>query len=106
MVDPKNLNNTKRRAAKVVLSLALFALSVGGMTSIATAQEQGSALAAPIEGTWIVQVHRVTQGVTFTALQSFTAGGVTLATGTLDRTPPPSISPCMAHGNAPVTTIT
>lgn len=93
MVAPKNLNNIKCRAANVVLPLALFVLVLSGITSIASAQEQGSALAAPIEGTWIVQVHRVTQGVTFTALQSFTAGGVTLATGTLDRTPPPPISP-------------
>jgi hypothetical protein len=89
----KTVNNLGKRATKIVLPLFLFALSVGGTTSIARAQEQGSALAAPIEGTWIVQVHRVTQGVTFTALQSFTAGGVTLATGTLDRTPPPAISP-------------
>jgi hypothetical protein len=80
----KTVNNSGKRATKIVLPLFLFALSVGGTTSIARAQEQGSALAAPIEGTWIVQVHRVTQGVTFTALQSFTAGGVTLATGTLD----------------------
>jgi len=26
-------------------------------------------------------------------MQSFTAGGVTVATGTIDRTPPPPISP-------------
>jgi hypothetical protein len=49
--------------------------------------------AAPIEGTWILNIHRVTQGITFSALQSFTAGGVTVATGTIDRTPPPPISP-------------
>jgi hypothetical protein len=48
---------------------------------------------APIEGTWIVTIHRVNQGITFTALQSFTAGGVTVATGTVDRIPPPPISP-------------
>ena len=50
-------------------------------------------LAAPIEGTWILSIHRVTQGITFSALQSFTAGGVVVATGTIDRTPPPPISP-------------
>ncbi|HLJ16592.1 MAG TPA: hypothetical protein VKV15_19000 [Bryobacteraceae bacterium] len=49
--------------------------------------------AAAIEGTWIVSIHRVVTGVTFSALQSFTAGGVTVATGTIDRTPPPPISP-------------
>jgi hypothetical protein len=56
-------------------------------------ESQFGGLAAPIEGTWIVTIHRVTQGITFSALQSFTAGGVTLATGTIDRTPPPPISP-------------
>jgi hypothetical protein len=49
--------------------------------------------AAAIEGTWIVTVDRVSQNIKFSALQSFTAGGVVLATGTLDRTPPPAISP-------------
>jgi hypothetical protein len=49
---------------------------------------------AAIEGTWIVTIDRVGQNNTkFSALQSFTAGGVVLATGTLDRTPPPPISP-------------
>jgi hypothetical protein len=49
--------------------------------------------AAAIEGTWIVTIHRVVTGVTFSALQSFTAGGVTEATGSGDRIPPPPISP-------------
>jgi hypothetical protein len=40
----------------------------------------------------ILNIYRVTQGITFSALQSFTAGGVTVATGTIDRTPLP-ISP-------------
>ncbi len=55
--------------------------------------ESHGGLAARIEGTWILKIQRVTQGDTFSALQSFTAGGVTLATGTIDRTPPPPISP-------------
>jgi hypothetical protein len=46
-----------------------------------------------IEGTWIFTIDRIHQGFSFTALQSFTAGGVTLATGSIDRTPPPPISP-------------
>ena len=49
--------------------------------------------AAAIEGTWIVSIHRTVTGVTFSALQSFTAGGVTVATGSGDRIPPPPISP-------------
>ena len=89
----KTTNNLRSRTTRIALPLALLTLALCGLTSVARAQQQGSALAAPIEGTWIMQVHRVTQNVTFTALQSFTAGGVTLATGTLDRTPPPAISP-------------
>jgi hypothetical protein len=50
-------------------------------------------LAAPIEGTWIVTVDRVLQHTKFSSLTSFTAGGVILAIGTLDRTPPPPVSP-------------
>jgi hypothetical protein len=63
------------------------------MSSIARAEEEGSGLSAPIEGTWILTIDRVSQGFSFSALQSFTAGGVTLATGTVDRIPPPPISP-------------
>lgn len=79
-----------------------FAITLAGtllcaLPDLAVAQsgpaDPSSGLAAPIEGTWIVSVHRVVTGITFTALQSFTAGGVTLATGTIDRTPPPPISP-------------
>jgi hypothetical protein len=49
--------------------------------------------AAAIEGTWIVSIHRTVTGVTFSALQSFTAGGVTLATGSGDRLPAPTSPP-------------
>jgi len=75
-----------------VMVLVAAAFAIGSVSQIAKAQNE-SGLAAPIEGTWITQVHRVTQNITFTAFQSFTAGGVTLATGTIDRTPPPAISP-------------
>lgn len=92
MVVLTNKRNTKR-TKQLIFALALCAMGISGMSSTAKAQGEGSALAAPIEGTWLVQVHRVSQNVTFTALQSFTAGGVTLATGTLDRTPLPAISP-------------
>ncbi len=74
------------------LVLAAAALAFGYLSQPANAQVD-SGRRARIEGTWIMQVHRVTQNITFTALQSFTAGGVTLATGTVDRTPPPAISP-------------
>lgn len=85
-----NKTDMKRKVGALVLAAA--ALAIGSVSQPARAQSE-SELRAPIEGTWIVQVHRVTQNITFTALQSFTAGGVTLATGTIDRTPLPPISP-------------
>src|SRR4051794_23922541 len=83
-----NKTDVKRTAAALVLAVA--ALAIGSQPARAQGE---SGLKAPIDGTWILQVHRVTQNITFTAFQSFTAGGVTLATGTADRTPPPAISP-------------
>lgn len=80
--------NIRSKLGGLVLTAA--ALNVAHPSLLA---QNSIPISAPIEGTWIVQVHRVSQNVTFTALQSFTAGGVTLATGTLDRTPPPAISP-------------
>jgi hypothetical protein len=85
-----NKTDMKRKVGALVLAAA--ALAIGSVSHPARAQS-GSGLGAPIEGTWIMQVHRVTQNITFTAMQSFTAGGVTLAPGTIDRTPPPPISP-------------
>lgn len=90
---------------RLMIAPAILAL-VTGLSSMAHAQnetlgsrfdgarvdENQARLAAPIEGTWILTIDRVSQGFSFSALQSFTAGGVTLATGTVDRTPPP-ISP-------------
>jgi hypothetical protein len=89
----RNGKNMKHGATKLVMIRSYFALGIGGMSSIARAEEEGSGLSAPIEGTWILTIHRVNQGIDFSALQSFTAGGVTVATGTIDRTPPPPISP-------------
>ena len=85
-----NKADMKCRVGALVLATAVLAF--GSLSQPARAQGD-SGLRAPIEGTWILQVHRVTQNITFTALQSFAAGGVTLATGTVDRTPPPPISP-------------
>jgi hypothetical protein len=82
--------NAKRTVTALLLGFATFSLAVGVMNTTARAQDSRP---APVQGTWIMQVHRVKQNITFTALQSFTAGGVTLATGTVDRTPPPPISP-------------
>lgn len=86
-----NYRTEKKRMAGALV-LAAAALAVGSLSQAARAQGE-SGFRAPIEGTWIMQVHRVAQNYTFTAFQSFTAGGVTLATGTGDRLPPPPISP-------------
>jgi hypothetical protein len=88
-----NRKNMRRSLTALVLASAVLALGAGATCSAATAGDAGSALSAPIEGTWIFDIYRVTQGFSFSALQSFTAGGVTLATGTVDRIPPPPISP-------------
>jgi hypothetical protein len=84
----------RRGLVKVVLACAstLLALEPLAVAQSSPGDSQGGQAAA-IEGTWILNIHRVVTGITFTALQSFTAGGVTLATGTIDRTPPPPISP-------------
>jgi hypothetical protein len=74
--------------------LAAAALAIALIAPAGNSQQRDhSGLAARIEGTWFLKIQRVTQGITFSALQSFTAGGVTLATGTIDRTLPPPISP-------------
>jgi len=83
----------KRSLGVLALTIAILALAAGGTRSAAEDADGRPRLCDRIEGTWIVQVHRVEQNITFTALQSFAAGGVTQATGTIDRTPPPPISP-------------
>lgn len=45
--------------------------------------------ASSIEGTWLFTLDRVNQGFSFTAVQSFTAGGVTIAIGSM--LPPPAL---------------
>ena len=88
-VDIKS-SGTRWGLAKVVLACATTLLATAPLAVAQSGDSQGG---APIEGTWIMSIHRVVTDINFTALQSFTAGGVTLATGTLDRTPPPPISP-------------
>jgi hypothetical protein len=108
-----NGKNLKCKVGALMLTSAILALGVGGASSTASAQDEATAehersgLSAPIEGTSILTIHRVNQGIDFSAFQSFTAGGVTVATGTTDRTPPPPISPlygswrrtCDIHGD-------
>jgi hypothetical protein len=89
--------NRNRRGLRLLKIFFAWVPAVSALAPLAIAQsgpgDSQGGQAAAIEGTWIVSVHRVVTGVTFSALQSFTAGGVVLATGTIDRTPPPPISP-------------
>jgi hypothetical protein len=74
---------SKRRI--FVLASAIFAAVVACIAPPATAQN-GSGLAAPIEGSWVFSVTRINDlPASFTAVASFTAGGVFLATGSNDR---------------------
>jgi len=76
------------RFAITLASAVLCALPNLAMAQSGPGDSQGGQAAA-IEGTWVVTVTRLPQNVSFSALQSFTAGGVVLAAGTLDRQPPP-----------------
>lgn len=49
------------------------------------APEGAPSISGPIEGTWIFTITQASTGNFFTALQAFTTGGVTVATGTVDR---------------------
>ena len=73
-------------AAAAFCALPNLAMAQGGPGDSQGGQE------AAIEGTWIFKI-TVAPGVAFTALQSFTAGGVTVATGTSDRMQPFAPSP-------------
>ncbi len=90
----QTLTIMRRKALSLVAALSLLALMLPTTTSIAKAQtelpEAHAGLASPIEGSWIFTVDLINQGTTFTAVASFTAGGVFLATGSNDRVNPAS----------------
>jgi hypothetical protein len=78
----------------ITLAGAVFcALPNLAMAQSGSGNSQGDDQGAAIKGTWIVTVDRVLENIKFSSLTSFTAGGVILGTGTIDRTPPPPISP-------------
>jgi hypothetical protein len=76
------------RFAITLAGVVLSALPNLAMAQSGPGDPQGGQ-AASIEGTWILNV-QVAPGVSFWALQSFTAGGVTVATGSNDRIPSPT----------------
>lgn len=71
---------------KAVTTICFFAL----LLPARSAQFDTNECREQIEGTWKLKVVRVGQGVSFDAFMSFTAGGVVLATGSLDRQEPVS----------------
>jgi len=83
----EKLRNIKRAASGALIASVVVGFVICGLNSTAKAQAEVSAaiagLSAPIEGSWISSV-TLPQGP-FTALVSFTAGGVYLATGSNDR---------------------
>ena len=86
----------KDQAAQVVclFSVLAFGLSAPNIAGAAQSERTDSHVSeSGLEGSWILSIDRIHQGTTFTALMSFTGGGVALATGSGDRLPPPPISP-------------
>jgi hypothetical protein len=89
-------NNGKTMASKLrrlAIASTMFAL-VAGISSTAKAQDEQSErskLSAPIEGSWVYEVTAINGSFSFTAVASFAAGGVWLATGSNDRIIPVSL---------------
>ena len=83
MIAERNMTAIKRRAVGLLRTLTILALAVPMLTSTAMAQAD-----SPIEGTWILSLDE--GPVSFTALGSFSAGGVFSGTGSLDRVNPVS----------------
>jgi hypothetical protein len=99
MTTHRNIPTMKRKAVSLLGAFAILALAVPAMNSTASAQTESPAnnggLSSPIEGSWIFTIVRINQhGFRFTALASFTAVGVFLASGSIDGLNP--ISPL--HG--------
>jgi hypothetical protein len=92
MINERNMTAIKRRAVSVLRTLTILALAVPMLHSTATAQaalpESIGGAGLPIEGSWILSIDE--GPTTFTALGSFSAGGVFSGTGSLDRVNPVS----------------
>lgn len=90
----QKLTNRRRKALKALAAFSLFACMLSATNSTAAAQtelpETSAGRSLAIEGSWIFTNDLINQGTTFTAVASFTAGGVFLATGSNDRVNPVS----------------
>ena len=89
--DFRNFAGEGRRGLVASLALLLVTALVG-LTGKVQAQEvfDPSAWTRPIEGSWIFSVKALNGSYSFTAVASFTAVGVFLATGSNDRIIPSS----------------
>jgi hypothetical protein len=91
MITERNMTST-RRAVSLLRTLTILALVVPIVNPKAMAQtdsqQNTGGIAAPIEGSWIFNIDA--GPVSFTALASFSAGGVFFGTGSLDRVNPVS----------------
>lgn len=76
-------------AFKTVTTICFLAMLMPARDLQADAQMDTNAIhdesVEPIEGTWKLSVDRVAQGLTFNVFMSFAAGGVVVATGSLDK---------------------
>jgi hypothetical protein len=92
MINERNMTAIKRGTVSVLRTLTILALAVPILHSTAVAQvalqESMGAAASPIEGSWILSIDA--GPVSFSALGSFSAGGVFAGTGSLDRVNPVS----------------
>jgi hypothetical protein len=77
------------RAFKTVIAICLSAVLMSAQAAQSGAQMDSSEChdddSRSVEGTWKLSVDRIGQGVTFNVFMSFTAGGVVVATGSLDK---------------------
>ncbi len=83
MINERNMTAIKRGTVSVLRTLTILALAVPILHSTAVAQvalqESMGAAASPIEGSWILSIDA--GPVSFSALGSFSAGGVFAGTG-------------------------
>jgi hypothetical protein len=84
----------RRRALHTLAAISFLSstLFVTASPALAQTEARGSSqdVNDPIEGSWICKIDRIAQGDSFTALTSFTAGGVVVATGSMDKVNPVS----------------
>jgi hypothetical protein len=90
MITKRNITAITRRAVSLLRTLTILALAVPILNSTARAQANlqvnAGGITSPIEGAWILTID--TGSLSFTALASFSAGGVFSGTGSLDRVNP------------------